>query len=123
MADRLGRSALIDQRQRDARVSGSLYALCVEGKGRLTWSQVFSKTPALDTTKVYWARRRGEHSRLERTAKTRAEVGGGGSGEEAGAGRAGSNALCFWDDFRCAGGVPSNVRPLLLVHRVCVYEG
>ena len=59
-------------------------------------SQVFSKTPALDTTKVYWARRRGEHSRLERTAKTRAEVGGGGGGEEAGAGRAGSNALCCW---------------------------
>ena len=48
-----------------------------------SWSQVFSKTPALDTTKVYWARRRGEHSRLERTAKTRAEVRGGGGGEEA----------------------------------------
>ena len=56
----------------------------------------FSKTPALDTTKVYWARRRGEHSRLERTVETRAEVGGGGGGEEAGAGRAGSNALCCW---------------------------
>ena len=42
VADRLGRSALIDQRQRDARVSGSLYALCVEGKGRLTWIMVTS---------------------------------------------------------------------------------
>ena len=47
-------------------------------------SQVCSKTPALDTTKVYWARRRGEHNRLERTAQTRAEGGGGGGGEEAG---------------------------------------
>ena len=42
VADRLGRSALIDQRQRDARVSGSLYALCVEGKARLTWIMVTS---------------------------------------------------------------------------------
>ena len=42
VADRLGRSALIDQRQRDVRVSGSLYALCVEGKGRLTWIMVTS---------------------------------------------------------------------------------
>ena len=44
-----------------------------------SWSQVFSKTPALDTTKVYWARRRGEHNRLERTAQTRAEGAGGGA--------------------------------------------
>ena len=50
-----------------------------------SWSQVFSKTPALDKTKVYWARRRGEHNRLERTAQTRAEGGEGGGGEEAGA--------------------------------------
>ena len=42
VGNRLGRSALIDQRQRDARVSGSLYALCVEGKGRLTWIMVTS---------------------------------------------------------------------------------
>ena len=42
VGDRLGRSALIDQRQRDARVSGSLYALCVEGKARLTWIMVTS---------------------------------------------------------------------------------
>ena len=51
---------------------------------RLTWSQVFVKRQALATTKVYWARRRGEHNRLERTAQTRAEGGGGGGGEEAG---------------------------------------
>ena len=59
VADRLGRSALIDQRQRDARVSGSLYPMtlsyaCGIVQDRLRWSQVFSKTPALDTTKVYW---------------------------------------------------------------------
>ena len=61
-----------------------------------------------------------------RTAKTRAEVGGGGGGEEAGElGPVPSAALCCCvlggqtpppssrGDFRCAGGVPSNVRPLL----------
>ena len=60
-------------------------AFSVVVQDRLTWSQVFSKTPALDTTKVYWARRHGEHNRLERTAQTRAEGGEGGGGEEAGA--------------------------------------
>ena len=55
VGDRLGRSALIDQRQRDARVSGSLYAPMCGSTGKIDspWSQVFSKTPALDTTKVY----------------------------------------------------------------------
>ena len=55
----------------------------------------FSKTPALDKTKVYWARRRGEHNRLERTAQTRAEGGGWrGGGEEAG--ESWVRALCCW---------------------------
>ena len=68
---------------------------------------------------MYWARRRGEHNRLERTAQTRAEGAGGRGRREAGAG---SSALCCWggrdpppssrDGLSCAGGVASRVRPL-----------
>ena len=66
---------------------------------------------------VYWARRRGEHNRLERTAKTRAEVGGGGVGEEAGAGRARSNAPCC-DPLGVGGGEDAALRKMGL-RRTC----
>ena len=53
----------------------------MRSSGENLWSAPKS---VVSPAKVYWARRRGEHNRLELTAQTRAEGGGWGGGEEAG---------------------------------------
>ena len=102
--------------------------------GENLWSTPKSVVSPAGPPTANRARRRGEHNRLERTLKHEPRVEGrrrrrggrAGSVRSAAGGGSGpppAAALCCWggqtpppssrDGFRCAGGVPSNVRPLM----------